>query len=164
MFFPSLCMTPFLTSSSYFHLGLPHGFSPFTFMLWNLKFSRQRVWCSELSSGIYCRLKLLSTDVSEVRTASIIRDPRRQLWTPYFHVQNLPWDSPIIHIKNVFISSYFVFVHFPSNVRFQILMAASMKFGVFWDVPPCSHVEVGSRFRRMYCLHHQGDYGGSMHL
>jgi hypothetical protein len=29
---------------------------------------------SELSSGIYCRVKLLSTDVSEVRTASIIRD------------------------------------------------------------------------------------------
>jgi hypothetical protein len=29
--------------------------------------------CSELYSGIYCRVKLLSTDVSEVRTASIIR-------------------------------------------------------------------------------------------
>jgi hypothetical protein len=28
--------------------------------------------CSELSSGLYCRVKLLSTDVSEVRTASII--------------------------------------------------------------------------------------------
>jgi hypothetical protein len=32
------------------------------------------LFCSELSSGIYCRVKLLSTDVSEVRTASIIRD------------------------------------------------------------------------------------------
>jgi hypothetical protein len=31
-------------------------------------------WCSELSSGLYCRVKWLSTDVSEVRTASIIRD------------------------------------------------------------------------------------------
>jgi hypothetical protein len=30
--------------------------------------------CSELSSGLYCRVKWLSTDVSEVRTASIIRD------------------------------------------------------------------------------------------
>jgi hypothetical protein len=38
------------------------------------KFSRRRVWCSELSSGLYCRVKWLSTDVSEVRTASIIRD------------------------------------------------------------------------------------------
>jgi hypothetical protein len=33
-----------------------------------------RLWCSELSSGMYCRVKWLSTDVSEVRTASIIRD------------------------------------------------------------------------------------------
>jgi hypothetical protein len=30
--------------------------------------------CSELSSGLYCRVEWLSTDVSEVRTASIIRD------------------------------------------------------------------------------------------
>jgi hypothetical protein len=35
-----------------------------------------RQWCSELSSGLYCRVKWLSTDVSEVRTASIIRDDR----------------------------------------------------------------------------------------
>jgi hypothetical protein len=42
--------------------------------MWYFKFSRQRVWCSELSSGIYCRVKLLSADVSEVHTASIIRD------------------------------------------------------------------------------------------
>jgi hypothetical protein len=41
--------------------------------LWDFKFSRRRVWCSELSSGLYCRVKL-STDVSDVRTASIIRD------------------------------------------------------------------------------------------
>jgi hypothetical protein len=71
-------------------------------IMWDFKFSRRRVWCSELSSGIYCRVKLLLADVSEVRTASIIRDddggsahlwnvgrqsfyttvyPRRQLWT-----------------------------------------------------------------------------------
>jgi hypothetical protein len=29
---------------------------------------------SGLSSGIYCHVKWLSTDISEVRTASIIRD------------------------------------------------------------------------------------------
>jgi hypothetical protein len=34
--------------------------------VWDFKFSRRRVWCSELSSGIYCRVKWLSTDVSEV--------------------------------------------------------------------------------------------------
>jgi hypothetical protein len=31
-----------------------------------------------------------------------------------------------------------------------------MKFRVFWDVAPFSHVEVDRRFRNMYCLHHQG--------
>jgi hypothetical protein len=28
---------------------------------------------------------------------------------------------------------------------------------VFWDVAPCSHVEVDRRFIGEYCLHHQGD-------
>jgi hypothetical protein len=42
-------------------------------------------------------------------------------------------------------------------VRFQVLTTAGMKFGVFWDVAPCNHVEVGRRFRGAYCLHHQGD-------
>jgi hypothetical protein len=62
------------------------------------------LWCSELSCGIYCRVKWLSTDVSEVRTASIIRDhpwksfyttvyPRRQLWTSY----SPPWELEISH-------------------------------------------------------------------
>jgi hypothetical protein len=45
-----------------------------TMTLWDFKFSRRRVWCSELSSAIYCRVKWLSTDVSEVHTASIIRE------------------------------------------------------------------------------------------
>jgi hypothetical protein len=31
------------------------------------------------------------------------------------------------------------------------------EFRVFWDVVPCSHVEVDRRFRGAYCLHHQGD-------
>jgi hypothetical protein len=32
--------------------------------MWDFKFSRRRVWCSELPSGIYCRVKWLSTDVT----------------------------------------------------------------------------------------------------
>jgi hypothetical protein len=40
----------------------------FWLIVWDFKFSLRRVWCSELSSGIYCRVKWLSTDVSEVRT------------------------------------------------------------------------------------------------
>jgi hypothetical protein len=51
------------------------------------------------------------------------------------------------------------------HVRFQILTAASMKFGVFSDVALCSHVEIDLRFRGAYCLHHQiSDDGGSTHL
>jgi hypothetical protein len=38
---------------------------------------------------------------------------------------------------------------------------------VFWDVKPCSLVEVYRRFRGAYCLYHEGDRpddGGSKHL
>jgi len=42
-------------------------------------------------------------------------------------------------------------------VRFQVLTASSMMFRVFWDVAPCSHIEVDLRFRGAYCLHRQGD-------
>jgi hypothetical protein len=28
---------------------------------------------------------------------------------------------------------------------------------VFWDIAPCSHIEVHTRLRGAYCLHHQGD-------
>jgi hypothetical protein len=40
-------------------------------------------------------------------------------------------------------------------MRFQVPMAVSMMFRVFWDVAPCSHVEVDQCFRGAYCLHHQ---------
>jgi hypothetical protein len=33
----------------------------FNKIMWDFKFSRRRVWCSELSSGMYCRVKWLST-------------------------------------------------------------------------------------------------------
>jgi hypothetical protein len=35
----------------------------------------------------------------------------------------------------------------------------SMKMAVFWDVAPCSLVEIDQRFRRLYCLHHHVDVG-----
>jgi hypothetical protein len=40
---------------------------------------------------------------------------------------------------------------------FQVLMVASMKMTAFWDVAPCSLVEVDRRFRGVYCLHYQDD-------
>jgi hypothetical protein len=50
-------------------------------------------------------------------------------------------------------------------VRFQVLTAASMKIIVFWDVAPCSLIEVYQRFRGTYCIHHHSpDDGGSKHL
>jgi hypothetical protein len=39
-----------------------------------------------------------------------------------------------------------------------------VKISIFWDVAPCSIVEVDRRFRGAYCLHHQGDEAGSKHL
>jgi hypothetical protein len=32
-----------------------------------------------------------------------------------------------------------------------------MKMAVFWDVAPCSLLDIDRRFRGAYCLHHQGD-------
>jgi hypothetical protein len=31
-----------------------------------------------------------------------------------------------------------------------------MKTTVFWDVAPCSQVEIDRHLRAAYCLHHQG--------
>jgi hypothetical protein len=43
-----------------------------------------------------------------------------------------------------------------TDVRFQVLTAASMMFRiVFWDVLPCKII-VDRRFGGTYCLHHQG--------
>jgi hypothetical protein len=42
-----------------------------------------------------------------------------------------------------------------SYMRFQVITAVSVKFRVFWDVAPCSHVQVYQRFRNAYYLHLQ---------
>jgi hypothetical protein len=67
--------------------------------MWDFKFSRLRVWCSELSSGMYCRVKLLSTDVSEVRVASIIRDEWNHLSTPLKYVETPRPRSELFHLS-----------------------------------------------------------------
>jgi hypothetical protein len=41
--------------------------------------------------------------------------------------------------------------------RFQVLTVASMKMTAFWDIVPCSLIEVYRSFGREYCFHHQGD-------
>jgi hypothetical protein len=42
-------------------------------------------------------------------------------------------------------------------VRFQILMAASMKMPVFWNVTPFSLEETDRLFNRAYCLYNLDD-------
>jgi hypothetical protein len=42
-----------------------------------------------------------------------------------------------------------------TTVRFKVLTEANMKMAAFWDVAPCSLVEVDRRFRDAHCLHHQ---------
>jgi hypothetical protein len=37
------------------------------------------------------------------------------------------------------------------------LTGSNMKMAVFWDIAPCSLVEVDRRFKGRYCLHQQGD-------
>jgi hypothetical protein len=49
-------------------------------------------------------------------------------------------------------------------LRFQVLTATGMKMTVLGDIAPCSLVEIEWRFRGAYCLHHQGNDGGSKHL
>jgi hypothetical protein len=42
---------------------------------------------------------------------------------------------------------------FPSFAPFNFLtLSHVLKFRVFWDVAPCSHIEVDRRFRGAYCL------------
>jgi hypothetical protein len=52
-------------------------------------------------------------------------------------------------------------------MRFQVLMAASMKMAVLWDVVPCSVTEIDQCYRGACCLHLSGDCpndGGSKNL
>jgi hypothetical protein len=40
-------------------------------------------------------------------------------------------------------------------VRFEVLKAMSVKMAVFWDVAPCSLVDIDRRFIGAYCLHYR---------
>jgi hypothetical protein len=42
------------------------------------------------------------------------------------------------------------------KIRFEVLTATSMKMTVFWDVAPCSRIDIDWRFGWAYCLHHHG--------
>jgi hypothetical protein len=40
---------------------------------------------------------------------------------------------------------------------FQVLMAASIKMTAFWNIAPCSLIEVNRCFRGLYRFHYLGD-------
>jgi len=42
-------------------------------------------------------------------------------------------------------------------VRYQVLVVTSMNMTPFWDMAPCSLIEVDLCFRGGYCFPHQGD-------
>jgi hypothetical protein len=45
-----------------------------------------------------------------------------------------------------------------SSVIFRKILSNKMfKTAFFWDVAPCSQVDVNERFRYAYCFHHQGN-------
>jgi hypothetical protein len=46
---------------------------------------------------------------------------------------------------------YFLITVQTTYSRFQVLMAVGMKMTAFWDITPCSLVEVDRRFRGVYC-------------
>jgi hypothetical protein len=48
------------------------------------------------------------------------------------------------------------------TVRFQVLTVANIKMTVFWEVAPCSLIEIERRFRGAYCLHRQGDVSSQL--
>jgi hypothetical protein len=76
------------------------------------------------------------------------------LYISIFYNTNIP--SFKIIERNMSKSNTFLINRKEQYVRVHVLTAASMLL-VFWDVAPCSHVEVDRRFRGAYCLHHQGD-------
>jgi hypothetical protein len=44
------------------------------------------------------------------------------------------------------------------------LSFSSLALEAFCDIAPCGIAEVHRRFRRAYCIHHQGDGGGIPHV
>jgi hypothetical protein len=49
-------------------------------------------------------------------------------------------------------------------VGIQVLTTARIKMSAFWDKLPRNLAEGARRLRGSYCLHNQGDDGGSKHL
>jgi hypothetical protein len=51
-------------------------------------------------------------------------------------------------------------VYMEINVRYIPFKYSDAKITLFWDIAPCSVVEVDRRFRVAYCLRHHPGSGG----
>jgi hypothetical protein len=89
--------------------------------------------------------------------------PLREHWLNIQFVTENAGSTPWISQTNVRVTLHstenavniFTSVAISNFMRLQILTAASMTLTAFWDIPPCSLVEIDRRFRGAYCLHHQ---------
>jgi hypothetical protein len=92
----------------------------------DFKFSRRRVWSSELSSGMYCRLKWLSTDVSGgtycLHHPDDFMFSRRQVWSSklssgmYCRVKWLSTDVSEVRTASIIIpDNYFTRQYIPED-------------------------------------------------
>jgi hypothetical protein len=46
-------------------------------------------------------------------------------------------------------------------VTLQVVTSSNVPMAAFWDILPCSVIEVERRFRDAYCVQHEGVDGGS---
>jgi hypothetical protein len=109
--------------------------------IWDFKFSRRRVWCSELSSGLYCRVKRLSTDVSAVRTHPWWwrqYAPLKRRSTIILH-GSITQNTALNFISIVDVMKHRNFDDGP-RLRFGVLVVVKTLMAVFWVVTPSSLV------------------------
>jgi hypothetical protein len=88
--------------------------------MWDFKFSWRRVWCSELSSGLYCRVKWLSTSEMSVDN--------------HFTQQYNPEDS-----SEQLCTSYWLNQCHWLLLRAGIVQSVPCTVAIFWSIA-CSHL------------------------
>jgi hypothetical protein len=109
------------------------------------------VWKLQFKAAVSCLLSLRVTTGARSAHVSSITTSHEGACSYLARVTFVPELTPLSLCALHFSSLFLVLV------RFQVFTAASIKMTVFWDVVPCSLVEIGCRFGGAYCLHHQGD-------
>jgi hypothetical protein len=71
--------------------------------MWDFKFSRRRVWCSELSSGIYCRVKWWRQYAPLKRRSTIILHGSISQKTTLNIEFGVPWNRYYLQTCSIFI-------------------------------------------------------------